>query len=369
MKIIRAYKVRLYPNKEQEAEMLKILAGCRFVWNHFLEIRKNDYLENKKTIPYLKLAKRLTILRKTTPELSELQYVPLAQQLRKLDTAYNRFFRKLANLPKFKTEFDQKQSFEKSHDWKIIGNKIMIQKNLILKTRGELPQNGKTIVISYVARSKWFASITVHEDIKLPKKNTKAIGIDLGITSLATISDGRKFEVRKHNLQFQLAKLQRKSAKQTIGSGRRNQTLIKISRLYNKIANIRKDNLHKVTDSILKKNPKLVVVEDLGIKNMMKNHNLARSIANASWGEFSRQIHYKTKWRGGEVKEINRFYPSSKTCSKCFYVVDSLPLSVREWDCPQCKTTHDRDINASKVILQIGQGMPNVESSRELIEA
>lgn len=366
MEVIKVYKVRLYPNKTQEQELLKMLAGCRFVWNHFLALRRDYYLENKKTLPYAEMSRQLTKLRKSAPELKDIQLHPLGQTLRRLDVAYNRFFRKQSRFPSFKKEYSSKQSFQKSKDWRIVDGKIKLQNDFLLNCRGHLPSKTVkkigTIVVSYVAQSKWYASITVKEDIKTPKRHSKPIGIDLGIKSLATISDGKKYEVKKHGLDTQLAVLHRKLSRQKIGSNRRNETRKQLARLYHRIDNIKRDSLHKTSDMILKKNPSLVAIEDLAVSNMMKNHRLARSIANASWGELVRQIEYKAVWRGGEIVRIDRFFPSSKTCSKCFYIADSLPLSIREWSCPQCGTKHDRDINAAKVILQQGQGMPRVES-------
>lgn len=363
MLVRKTYKVSLYPNKIQEEELLKILAGCRFVWNHFLELRKNHYLEQKKTLPYLEMSRQLTQLRKTAPELAGLQILPLQQELRRLDKAYNSFFRKQNRFPKYKDEYRNKQSFQKTKDWKVIDRKIRVQPNLIVKFRGLFPaENEKTrmLFVSYVA-GRWYASLLVEAEQKFPKKNSAPIGIDVGLTSLATVSNGKKYQIKKHDLQKNLTILQRRLARQTIGSKRIEQTRLAIARLHGRIANVRLDNIHKTTDEILKKNPSLVAVETLGVSNMLKNHRLARSIAHASWGEFLRQIRYKTEWRGGKVVQIDRFFPSSRTCHKCFYVADSLPLSIREWDCPQCGTHLDRDINAAKVILQQGQGMPRVE--------
>jgi len=361
MKVYRSYKVKLYPNKAQEQELLKILGGCRFVWNHFLALSRDYYLEHKKTLKYFEMSRQLTQLRKTAPELSGLQLSALSQSLRRLHVAYNRFLRRKSNFPRFKSYFDSKQSFQKPKDWKIVNGKISVQGGLVLKCRGNLPKEGRTLIISYQA-GKWFASILTEEEIKVPKKHSKPIGIDVGLSSLAIVSNGDKYNVPSGFLEKQLALLQRKLARQEIRSKRRAETRNKIARLYQRIANKRLDTIHKTTDTILAKNPSLVATETLHVKGMMRNHKLARSIGNASWGEFFRQIDYKTKWRGGEVVKVDRFFPSSKTCHKCFFVADKLPLEIREWDCPQCGTHHDRDVNAAKVILLQGQGMPRAES-------
>lgn len=361
----KAYKVRLYPNKQQEQELLKILAGCRFIWNYFLQKRLNHYSSSKKTISYLALSKELTKLRKTAKELSGLQCTPLYQSLRRLDTSYKRFFRKLAKLPRFKKEWDTKQSFQKTKDWKIRGNKLQIQQDLIIKTRGMLPneaQKLRTLVIKHTA-GLWYASLLVEEEIKPSKRRTKPIGIDVGLTSLAVDSTGKKYETLKpsYNLHHRMGVLQKKMARQTKGSKRREETRKQIARLHHKIENIRTNHLHQTSHKILKNKPALVAIESLNIKGMMKNHRLARSLADVSLGELHRQLKYKQMWNGGKVVEIDRFYPSTKTCSKCGYINEEMTLSIRTWDCSRCGVNHDRDINAAKVILQQGLGKPSVE--------
>jgi len=360
----KGYKVRLYPNACQEQEMLKILAGCRFVWNHFLDLRKNHYLEHKKTLPYAEMSRQLTKLRKTAPELAGIQLLPLAHELRRLDRAYNTFFSKQNRFPKFKREWSGKQSFTRHRDWRVIGNKISIQRGFLVKYRGFLPQSfdACSITVSLVA-GRWFCSVLVREEMNKIATGTP-LGIDLGLASLATTSDGKKYDGKPDTSGDRIATLRRKLIRQKIGSKRSEETRKQIARAYARAANKRLDHLHKTSDAVLKESPSLVAIEDLTVSNMMKNHSLARSIAHASWGELLRQIRYKAEWRGGKVVAIDRFYPSSKTCNECFYVADSMPLSVREWTCPQCGTAHDRDINAAKVILKQGQGMPRVEGRR-----
>ena len=365
MVVRKAYKVRLYPNKIQEAQMLKILAGCRFVWNYFLEKRQDHYLKHKKTIPYRLLSRELTQLRKTAPELTELQSRPLEQALRRLDTAYNRFFRKIARFPHFKREWDNAQSFQKNKDWRIRDNKIQVQQDLIVKTRGMLPKDIEkigTLIIRYTA-GKWYASILVEEKVKPSKRHTKPIGIDVGLTNLAVDSTGKKYETLKpsYNLHHRMRVLQKKMARQIIGSNRREETRKQIARLYHKIENIRANHLHQTTHKILEKKPSLIAIEDLNVIGMMKNHRLARSLADVSLGELHRQLKYKQIWSGGKVVEIDRFYPSTKTCSKCGYINEDIKLNTRTWECPRCGVKHDRDVNASRNILS--QGMASVEKT------
>lgn len=371
MIVKKAYKIRLYPTSAQETEMLKILGGCRFVWNYFLEKRQAKFLKDKKTIPYRLLARELTKIRKTKKELFGLQSRPLEQSLRRLDTAYNRFFRKISKFPKFKRDWDNFQSFQKNKDWRIIDNKIQIQKDLIIKSRGVLPSKDVkkigTLIVKYEA-SKWFASILVEEEIKLPKKHSEPIGIDVGLKSLVVTSEGNKFNALKpsYDAHPRMRALQQKMARQEIGSKRREQTRQEIASLYQKLSNIRKDHIHKTTHAVLKNNPSLIALENLSVINMTKNHKLARSLMDVSLGELLRQLKYKQEWRGGEVVEIGRFYPSTKTCSKCEYINQEMNLGIRNWECPRCGEKHDRDINAAKVILQqaIGRGTVSVEGAR-----
>lgn len=368
MLVRKAYKVRLYPTKEQEVQMIGILKGCNFVWNFFLKKRQDYFLENKKTIPYFALARELTVIRKTFPELEGLQTTPLSQSLRRLDVAYNRFFRKIAKFPRFKKDWDTDQSFQKHKDWKIVGNKIQVQKDLVLKIRGVLPPLNVnkigTLVVRRVA-SKWYGSIFVQEDIKTPTEYSSPLGLDVGINSLIATSDGLKFNSTKpsYDAHPKMMRLQQKMARQKIGSNRRAETRKQIASLYHKLVNTKRDHLHKTTHAVLKNNPSLIALENLSVMNMMKNHKLARTLADVSLGELLRQLKYKQTWKGGEVFEINRFYPSTKTCSGCGYINQEMSLGIRNWTCPSCGIIHDRDVNAAKVILQqaIGRGTVNAE--------
>jgi putative transposase len=371
MIIKKAYKVRLYPNARQEKELLRILAGCRFVWNYFLERRTNDYLERKITTPYKVLAKELTGLHKTAPELVGLRRGATDQALRRLDATYTRFFKKLAELPHPKNSEDNRQSFQKAKDWVIKGNKIRIQRDLVIRTRGTLPSKAIKTGMLIVKREagRWFASITVQEDVIFSGSHSHPIGVDVGLSSLAVTSDGKKFPTLKpsYQLHHQFKLLKQQLARQQIGSKRREKTRLALARVYQKMANIRDNHLHQSTHAVLLANPSLVALEDLNVKGMLQNGRLARSLSDVSLGEFQRQITYKQLWRGGRVVKIDRFYPSTKTCSKCGWVNENMTLATRDWTCLGCGVEHDRDINAARNILS--QGMARVESSRELVEA
>ncbi len=354
MMVNRAYKVKLYPNKEQSVKLQAIIDASRFVFNYYLNERKNFYLENKKTLKYTTMAKDLTQNRKEFLELYGIQAEPLQQSLRRLDTAYNSFFRKTSRFPKFKSRFDIKQSFQKHQDWRMRDNKIQIQGDLIVKFRGFINEKAElgTLVIMK-ENNKWYASITAKIEVITPNKFTKPIGIDVGLKDLAILSTGKKYKniQPQKTLQVKLSKAQKELARKQKGSKRREQAKLVVNRIYEKIRNQRKNYLHKVSREIVNNNPSLIAVEDLNIKGMMANRKVARAFGDASVGELLRQLEYKQIWNGGEFIKIDRFFPSSKTCSNCKFILEKLTLAEREWECPKCHIMHDRDINASRVIL------------------
>ena len=369
MEIRKAYKIRLYPTETQEQEMVKILGGCRYVWNYYLDKRKSHYLENKKTIPYAEMSRDLTKLRNNTDWLKEINSETLQQRLRILDKSYNRFFRKIAKLPRFKSKYDTKQSFI-VRGYRFDGNKLQIFRGFSIKYRGTKPENPIKWCLATIVMEgeKWFACIPVVEEVKLPKRYSKPIGIDVGLTHLAITSNGNKFENLKPRaeLQYMIAKTSRELARKVKGSNRRKKTKSRLAVIHLKIRNQRKDYLHKVSSSIASKNHATIAVEDLSVANMMKNHKLAGAFADTGIRTFLTMLKYKQSWKGGKFVKIDRFFPSSKTCSDCQYVVESLPLSVREWTCPKCKSVHDRDINAAKNILQQGLAYSQRRGSRKV---
>jgi putative transposase len=319
MEIIKSYKVQLYPTKEQEQKMLQIFGACRWVWNHYLEKRSNYYRENKKNLSYPELARDLTKLRYEIDWLKDIQAEPLHQMLRRLERTYRNFFRKVSKFPKFKSKKDENQSFQKHSDWKIQGNKIRVKADLCIRYRGTINQSAKlgTITIKHTNTNKWFATITAVEQIELPKKYSKSVGIDVGIKTLATLSDGKKFAniQPQKTLQSKLKKAQRNLARKQKGSNRRKKAKVEVAKLYEKIKNIRSNYLHKVSHEITSKNHAMIAVEDLNVEGMVKNHSLSRALVDASFGEFFRQVEYKQRWKNGLFVKIGRFVPSSKKCN------------------------------------------------------
>lgn len=369
MKQIYTYKYRIYPTEEQKVIFAKHFGCCRFVYNYFLNREKEFYLNNKEDIESKRIKghntafdnlKVLTQLKKQE-EFSWLKEVgshSLGIALKNLEFAYSNFFKKKAKFPKFKKKTHY-QSYnidnltlyiknEKLHIPKIKdGIKIVVHR----------PLEGKILngTISKTADERYFISITVEKEIvQLPEK-TKKIGIDLGIKDFAVISDGSKIanpHFKKQEVN-KLKKLQRASSRKSKDSHRREKCRIKIARLNASITNKKNDLLHKLSSKLINEN-QVICLEDLNVKGMVKNHRLAESISECSWCEFVRQLDYKAKWYGRTVVKIDRFFPSSKTCSNCGFIKESLNLSERTWTCPKCETTHDRDMNASKNILKQG---------------
>jgi putative transposase len=356
MLINKTCKVRIYPNQAQERSLGEILIGCDFVWNYFLNKRKDYYLEHKETIPYAQMSLELTRMRRTTPEIALIQAHPLQQSLRRLDKAYNAFFRKENQFPKFKIEEDRTHSFYKSKDWHIEGNKISLQKDLCILFRGRIDTKGDIggITISRKESGRWYATIVVKIEVKPKNKFTAPIGIDLGISTLATTDKGKKFAPNPldQTLRTRVKQLQRELMRRKEGSNRYLETKRELAKVQEKIADKRANYLHHTSHQIVNKRPSLIVMEDLAVKKMKGGRTFNRNKANASMRELGRQIEYKQKWNGGEFTKIDRYFPSSKTCSGCFYVMESLPLSIRQWECPSCGKAHDRDINAAKMILR-----------------
>ena len=349
MEAIKSYRVRIYPNKSQQQSMLRTMGACRWVYNHYLEEKRDYYLANKKSLTYGATSRQLTQLRKEIDWLKEIQFQPLQQSLRLLDTAYSNFFRKTARFPRFKSKKDSRQSFRKVAGWRVEGNELHIAVGISMRFRGKFPaKRESTLVISHAANGKWYAS-THARVVMEPPKLKGAIGLDMGIKSLVVTSKGETFP----NLPILSTRREQQSlCRKVKGSKARSKARSILARKHNKIANIRKNHLHHISKAIVSKNHAIIAVEDLGVKNMQRNHILARSISHASWGELLWQLKYKQEWLGGKLVTIDRFFPSSKTCSECHFILDKLPLSVRKWECPRCNTHHDRDINAAKMILQ-----------------
>ena len=357
--IFKSFKFRIYPNKEQEILLSKHFGACRFVFNHYLNKRKETYLEDKKSLNYYDNANDLTQLKKDEDYiwLKEINSQSLQSSLRNLDSSYMRFLRKQSKFPRFKSKYDR-QSFKIPQSVLVEKNQLLIPKfkdGIKINLHREIEGKIQFATISKSTTGKYYVSLTCEVQYQPYEKTNSKVGIDTGIKELAILSDGTTYENIK-TLKNNLKKLkfeQRQLSKKVKGSSMRDKQRKKLAILHEKITNVRKDYLHKVSTEIVK-NHDIISVEDLAVKNIMKNHKLAQAMSDVSLGTFYAMLEYKCGWNDKQFVKIDRFFPSSKMCSNCGWINQDLTLNIREWKCPSCSKKHDRDFNASKNILKQG---------------
>ncbi len=365
MKILRAYKTELDVNDKQRTLLIQCAGVARWAWNWGLARRKQEYEENGRSSNAIEQHRQLNALKATEyPWLYNYSKAIPQEALRDLDKAYQNFFRRVKNgekevgFPKFKSRKNGIGSFRLTGAIRVTETHIKLPRIgwLKLKERGYIPTGGIHILSVTVSESagRWFVSVQCGEDIETTTATGEPIGVDLGIKELAVTSDDRRFENPKplKKAQMKLKQLQRELSRRRKGGKNWEKTRKKIAKAHQRIANIRHDTLHKATSVIVAKTkpnnerPSVVVIEDLNVSGMVKNHHLAQAILDVGFAEFRRQLEYKAKWYGSELLLADRFFPSSRLCRHCGTINTELTLANRVWIC-DCGATHDRDLNAA----------------------
>jgi putative transposase len=359
----RAFKYRFYPTTEQESLLRRTMGCVRLVYNKALAARTEGWYERSERIDYVRTSSMLTGWKQQEELdfLNEVSCVPLQQGLRHLQKAFTNFFAGRAKYPNFKKKHHGGSAeFTKSaFSWK--DGKVFLAKcteALPVRWSRSIPEGctPSTITVKLTPSGRWYVSLLVNDHrVKPLPKTDQQIGLDLGVTSLIATSNGDKIANPKHfkRLRKKLKRVQKTLSRKQKGSNNQYKARLQVARVHAQITDARTDFLHKLTTQLVREN-QTIVVEDLAIKNLLKNHKLALAISDASWGELIRQLAYKCQWYGRELIKIDRWFPSSKRCGNCGHIVDKLPLNIREWECPKCGVNHDRDINASKNILAAG---------------
>ncbi|GAA3410184.1 RNA-guided endonuclease TnpB family protein [Streptosporangium vulgare] len=358
----RAFRFRFYPTNEQVAELSRTFGCVRLVYNKALEDRSRAYMLEGRKVSYVESSAALTDWKKTEDLafLNEVSSVPLQQALRHLQAAFTNFFVKRAKYPTFKSRKKSRLSAEYTRSaFTYRGGQITLAKMdgpLDIVWSRPLPEGAQpsTVTVSKDAAGRWFVAILCEDRISPLPPTTSRVGVDAGITALATLSTGEKIVNPKHERadRRKLATAQRNLARKEKGSANRAKAKLAVARIHARITDRRRDHLHKVTTRLVREN-QTVVIEDLTVRNVVKNHSLARAVSDASWRQMRTMLEYKAAWYGRELVVVDRWFPSSKLCSACGAIQRSMPLGVRDWACA-CGAIHDRDVNAAKNILAAG---------------
>ncbi len=358
----RASKYRFYPTPEQETLLRRTIGCTRLVYNRALTARTEAWYERQERVGYVESSALLTTWKKEDDLsfLSEVSCVPLQQGLRHLQKAFGNFWAGRAKYPTFKKKRNGGSAEFTKSAFKFKDGQVFVAKSsepLPIVWSRNLPEGAKpsTITVKLSPSGRWTVSLLVDVEIEPLPESPNQIGIDLGITSLVALSTGEKvanpkgFKAKRRKLR----KAQKALSRKVKGSNNRYKARLKVAKVHAEISDARQDFLHKLTTRLVREN-QTIAVEDLAVKNMVKNQKLSQAISDASWGELVRQLEYKCDWYGRNFVKIDRWFPSSKRCGHCGHVVEKLPLNIRSWTCPECGTEHDRDVNAAKNILAAG---------------
>lgn len=368
----KAYKFRLYPNVEQEILIAKTIGSSRFVYNHMLNAWNSSYKETGKGLSYGKCSAMLPAMKKSddTSWLREVDSVALQSSIKNLAESFDRFFKKQNQSPNFKSKKNPIQSYttkNTNNNLAIVDHKLKLPKLGLVKFSKSREVSGRILsaTIRKNASGKFFVSLLCEEEItELPTTN-KAVGIDLGITDFAILSNSQKIDNHKFTSKMatKLKREQRKLSRRALLAKKKGINLFeaknyqkqkrKVAKLHEKVMNQRADFLNKLSTDIIK-NHDMICMEDLNTKGMLRNHKLAKSISDVSWSSFVAKLQYKADWYGREIIKIDKWFPSSQICSECGHKDGKKALNIRDWTCPICHVHHDRDINASINILTEG---------------
>lgn len=357
-----ATRIRIYPTAKQEESLAKAFGCARWLWNNSLTETQKVYQETGKGLGQFALNNRLPELKKEYEWLAETHSQVLQSVSLNMSRAFISFFERRAKYPNFKSKHG-KQSIQYPQGVKLVEDrKIFLPKIGHVKAvvHREITGKIKTVTVSRNQAGRYFASVLTENDVVAPAASLdgKIIGIDVGLTHLAITSDGSKFDNPRHLVKAakNLKRKQQKLSRKVKGSNTRNKARILVAKAHEHTANARKDWLHKLSHRLVNEN-QVLAVEDLHVKGMMKNHCLSKAIGDVGWGMFTGFLEYKAARAGKGFVKVNRFFPSSKSCSCCMHVQASMPLNIRSWRCDKCGTLHDRDINAAQNIRLEAQRM------------
>jgi putative transposase len=360
-----AYRCRAYPDQAQQQVLARTFGCVRVVWNRTLSARQARWHTEREGTSYAQTSRLLTAMKKDRDLafLSEVSSVPLQQALRHQHQAFTAFFAGRARHPRFKSRRGRQTAHYTRSAFRITGGALHLAKTRTpLRYAWTWPDldpaslDPAMVIVCREPDGRWYVTFAINTEARGPLPETgRAVGVDLGVKEFAVTSSGDKIANPRHleRRARNLARYQRRLARCQKGSANREKAKLKVARAHRKVRDARRDFLHRASTRLVREHD-VIVIEDLAVTNMIRNRRLARAISDCGWGEFRRQLAYKCAWYGRDLIVVDRWYPSSKTCSACGHLLAELPLDIRCWTCPSCRARHDRDINAAKNILAAG---------------